>query len=196
VFGRNKNPEPLVVEASAPAEADPQAPKGRPTPSRKEAEAARRQARRVPADPKQAKKAARERSRQERLVARQGMMAGDERYLPERDRGPVKAFVRDYADGRRRISEFFIFIALGMLMAGFLRDPQVQATVSLVWIVTTTVVAVEMAWGLIRLSALLKQRWPEKHERKGALFYAGMRMLQIRRLRIPAPRVKPGGKSV
>jgi len=194
VFGRNKSPQADVVEPVVSSETDPQAPKGRPTPSRKEAETARRQARKVPSDPKEAKRAAKERSRAERQAARVGMMSGDERYLPERDRGPVRAFVRDAVDGRRRVSEFFIFIALGMLVAGFIRDPQVQSITSMVWITTTVLVAVEVAWGLVRLNGQLKEHWPDKADRKGTLLYAGMRMLQIRRLRIPTPRIKAGGQ--
>lgn len=192
MFGRSKSPQTDVVEPVVTNEIDPQAPKGRPTPSRKEAETARRQARKVPSDPKEAKRAAKERSRAERQAARVGMMSGDERYLSERDSGPIRGFVRDYVDGRRRVSEFFIFIAFGMLVAGFVRDPQVQSITSMVWITTTVLVALEVAWGLVRLNQQLKERWPDKADRKGTLLYAGMRMLQIRRLRIPTPRIKPG----
>lgn len=191
MFGRKSNPDPQqVVAEAATAQVDPQAPKGRPTPSRKEAEAARREARRIPSDAKAAKKAQKQRLRAEREVARAGMMSGDERYLPARDQGPVRAFVRDWIDGRRRLSEFFVFIALGILLAGFIPNPQFQSSISLIWFSITAVVAIEMTWTLVRLNRELKQRWPEKAERKGAMFYAGMRALQIRKLRVPAPRVK------
>ena len=46
------------------------------------------------------------------MEARAGLMAGDDRYLPARDQGPAKAFVRDYIDRKRRLSEYFIFIAV------------------------------------------------------------------------------------
>ena len=55
MFGRKPSAEP--APAAEPA-ATPGAGKGRPTPSRKEAEAARKQALKVPKDPKDARKAA------------------------------------------------------------------------------------------------------------------------------------------
>lgn len=122
------------------------------------------------------------------------MMSGDERYLPPRDQGPVKAFARDFIDSRWRLSEFFVFMAIGILIAAFIRNPQVQATVSLLWFLITGLVALELVWVLTRLSGNLKERWPQKADRKGALFYAAMRALQIRKLRIPPPRVKVGEK--
>jgi hypothetical protein len=85
--------------------------KGRPTPSRREAEQARKQQLKIPKDPKAARKASRERDRSARDRQRQGMMAGDERYLPAADRGPARAFTRDFVDSRITIAEFFIFIA-------------------------------------------------------------------------------------
>ena len=173
-----------------PATADAQAPKGRPTPSRKEAEAARRDARKIPTDPKAAKRAQKDRARQERNVAREGMMAGDERYLPARDQGPVRGFVRDFIDGRRRMSEYFVFIAIGMLLVGFIPNRQFQASISFIWFAITAVIALEMTWTLVRLSRELQKQWPDKADRKGTTLYGGMRALQIRKLRVPAPRVK------
>ena len=49
---------------------------------------------------------------------------------------------------------------------------------------------------LIRLSSLLKKQFPDPADRKGAMFYGGMRALQIRRLRLPPPKVRPGGRPV
>lgn len=197
MFGRKNSPDDQVPEPPTPpteSVADPRAPKGRPTPTRKEAEARRREVRRIPADPKAAKKAEKLRARKERSQARAAMMSGDERYLPPRDQGPVKAFARDFIDCRWRLSEFFVFLAIGILIAAFIRNPQVQATVSLLWFLVTALVALELVWVLTRLSGNLKERWPEKNDRKGALFYAGMRALQIRKLRIPPPRIKVGEK--
>ena len=73
-----------------PAIADPetnsvQSGKGRPTPSRKEAEAARKTTIRAKRGTKEGKKASREADRMERARQRQGMLAGDPRFLPARD---------------------------------------------------------------------------------------------------------------
>ncbi len=173
-----------------------QQPKGRPTPSRKEAEAYRKQHLKVPADPKAAKKAMKDRERQARAEARAGLMAGDPKFLPPRDQGPAKAFTRDFIDGKRRLSEFFIFIAVGILVVGFFRNPEIQNVVSLIWFAIAGLVILEVAFILFSLNKQLAQRWPDKADRKGCLLYAALRTLQIRRLRIPPPRVRPGGQPI
>jgi len=190
VFGRNRKQEPVAAATASSERGDAQAPKGRPTPSRKEAEAQRRDARKIPTDPKQAKRAAKDRARSERATAREGMMSGDPKYLPARDAGPIRAYVREYIDKRRRMSEYFVFIALGILLAGFLREPGIQNVVSIFWFVATAVIALELTWTLVSLNRELKERWPDKADRKGTMFYGGMRAMQIRRLRVPAPAKK------
>ena len=124
MFGRKQQPTPQEADARRRARTiDPRSPKGRPTPSRREAEAARKQQLKIPKDPKEAKKAARERDREERAASRAAMMAGDERYLPARDKGPGRAFTRDFVDSRFTLAEYFIFIAIGVLVLGFIRNP-------------------------------------------------------------------------
>ena len=57
MFGRKQSPLPEEPTAPLTDEVDPRAPKGRPTPSRREAEAARKQQVKIPKDPKAAKAA-------------------------------------------------------------------------------------------------------------------------------------------
>lgn len=170
-------------------------PKGHATPSRKDAEKHRKQALKVPTDPKAAKKAMKQRDREARSEARTGLMAGEEKYLPKRDHGPAKAFTRDTIDSRRRLAEFFVFIAVGILIAGFIGG-RAQGVVSMIWFTVTAGVALEIARVLTRLNRELKARWPDKADRKGCLPYAAMRQLQIRRLRMPPPRIKPGNDPI
>ena len=82
--------------------------KGRP-PTRKEAEAARKRSLKVPSDPKAAKKALRGANARSDSTSAKALMRGDESALPPRDRGPAKAFVRNWVDSRRLFSEWFIF---------------------------------------------------------------------------------------
>ena len=42
----------------------------------------------------------RERRTEQNAQMREGMKTGDERYLPQRDKGPVKRFIRDFVDSR------------------------------------------------------------------------------------------------
>jgi Flp pilus assembly protein TadB len=192
MFGRKSQPAETAAEQPSP-DVDPQTGKGRPTPSRREAEAARKQQLKIPKDPKEAKKAARERDRDERSRSRAAMMAGDERYLPARDKGPVKAFTRDFVDSRFTLAEFFIFFAIGVLVLGFVRNPTVQSWVSIAFFAFTALIVVDSLVLLIQLNMRAKKQFPDAADRKGITLYASLRTLQLRRLRLPPPRVKRGG---
>ncbi len=200
MFGLGKKADEETLEVSA-APGDPavdpaQAGKGRPTPTRKEAEAARKQALKGPSDPKARRKLERDQARQERMVAREALVAGDERALPARDAGPVRRYVRDYVDGRRTLAEFFIPLAVVVLVVGLFRNPQIQVVVSFVWFLMLALLVVDMAVLLVRMQGKLKKEFPDPAERKGTTFYGAMRALQIRRLRLPPPKVKAGGRPV
>ena len=187
MFGRKQAPAEQPAE-----ESEPTTGKGRPTPSRKEAEAARKQSLKLPKDPKAARRAARERDRDASAQQRAALMAGDERALPARDQGPVKRYVRDFVDSRFTIAEYFIFVALAVLVFGFIPNPVVQFAVSISWMALIAIVAFDEIFLLVRLNSALRKRFPDKAERKGALWYAGLRTLQLRRFRLPPPRVRRG----
>ena len=189
MFGRKPSAEP--APAAEPA-ATPGAGKGRPTPSRKEAEAARKQALKVPKDPKEARKAARDRDRQARMEQRAALAAGDERALPPRDQGPARRFTRDFVDSRFTLAEYFIFIALAVLVLGFIPNPLIQVGVSFTWMALVAIVALDEIYLLVRLSIQLRKRFPNPMDRKGCMWYAALRSLQLRRFRLPPPMVKRG----
>lgn len=182
-------------EAEAPAtesDSSPGTGKGRPTPSRREAEAARKQALKVPKDPRAARRAARARDRQARIESRNRLLAGDERAFPPRDQGPVRRYVRDYVDSRLSLAEFFIFIALAILLFGFIPVVSIQQWVNLAWFALLALVIIDMASILLRLRSVLRRTVPDPAQRKGCLWYAAVRLLQLRRLRIPKPQVRRG----
>ena len=193
MFGRKQQAEPEPPASPSVDPSDPTAPKGRPTPSRKEAEAARKNQLKIPKDPKQARKAARERDREERQRSRAMMMAGDERYLPARDRGPGKAFTRDFVDSRFTLAEFFIFVAVGVLALGFIPNREIQPYISFAFFAFTAVIAIDTIILLVQLNRRAKAQLPDPNDRKGITFYAALRSLQLRRLRLPPPRVRRGG---
>ena len=170
--------------------------KGRPTPKRKEAESARKQGITVPKDPKAARRAARERDREARAKSRAGLMAGDPAYFPRRDAGPVKAQVRDYIDRRRTVGEFFVPFAFVVLLMGLVNNPTVQTTVVYVWTSVLLLVVLDTILVGILLGRSLRKDYPEKSDRKGAVSYGVLRALQLRRFRIPPPRIKAGGAPV
>jgi hypothetical protein len=170
--------------------------KGRPTPKRKEAESARKQGITVPKDPKAARRAARDRDREARAKSRAGLMAGDPAYFPRRDAGPVKAQVRDYIDRRRTVGEFFVPFAFVVLLMGLVNNPTVQTTVVYVWTSVLLLVVLDTILVGILLGRSLRKDYPEKSDRKGAVSYGVLRALQLRRFRIPPPRIKAGGAPV
>ena len=170
--------------------------KGRPTPKRKEAESARKQGISVPKDPKAARKAARDRDREARAKSRAGLMAGDPAFFPRRDAGPVKAQVRDYIDRRRTVGEFFVPFAFVVLLLGLVNNPTVQTTVVYVWTSVLLLVVLDTILVGILLGRSLRKDYPQKSDRKGAVSYGVLRALQLRRFRIPPPRIKAGGAPI
>ena len=170
--------------------------KGRPTPKRKDAEAQRKLARKVPKNPRDARKAMKLRQKQDRAKQREGLMRGDPAYLPPRDAGPVKAQVRDFVDSRRSAGEFFIPIAFLILGLSLIPNPIMVQVVYWAWIAMMVLIVGDAIFMTTRLRKRLKKEFHDPKELKGVNFYAIMRALQLRRLRLPPPRVKVGGAPV
>ena len=165
--------------------------KGRPTPTRKEAEQARKQRVRPVLTRREALRRQREQTRAARSRARQGMVAGDERFLSQRDRGPVRRFLRDYVDSRRTLAEFFLPIILIVLVLSLIRSPQVQLISTMLWLATLVLVMVDLVLLGVRVKREVRRRFPDDDGR-GHLFYAIARATQMRKLRLPKPVVTPG----
>ncbi|WP_093713722.1 DUF3043 domain-containing protein [Actinacidiphila alni] len=170
---------------------DPQAPKGRPTPKRSEAQSQRRKAATAPTDRKSAARQARDARRTEMAKQRQALAGGDERYLPVRDKGPVRKFARDYVDSRFRVAEFFLPIAVLILIMSIIGS--LQSLSLLLWLVVIVAIVVDSVITAVRLRGQLRARFPDKSH-KGAVAYGLMRTLQMRRMRLPKPQVQRGVK--
>ncbi|MDP9398740.1 MAG: DUF3043 domain-containing protein [Actinomycetota bacterium] len=181
------------TEPAAADEAVRSGAKGRPTPKRREAERTRRERVRAPRDRKEASRRARQEARESRARTRAALLSGDERAMPPRDRGPVKAFVRDLVDARRSVAEFFLYVALGVLLVTFIRVPIVQVLGTSLWLVMVLAIVADSLVLVRRLRRELRRRFPDQVTR-GAVSYALLRSLQIRRLRLPPPRVRPGAQ--
>ncbi|MEY9963639.1 hypothetical protein ABIA33_001672 [Streptacidiphilus sp. MAP12-16] len=182
-----------LEKSDAPERPDAEAKKGRPTPKRSEAEANRRGRAYVPKDRKEAAKEARSRDRSARDRQRAALLSGDESALPPRDKGPVRRFARDYVDSRMTAAEWFLPFAVIILLLSVLRNPGLQLLSLTLWVVIIVLIvghSFVLAFGLRKQ---LAQRFPDKNA-KGAVAYALMRTLQMRRLRLPKPQVKRGQK--
>ncbi|WP_436958241.1 DUF3043 domain-containing protein [Streptomyces sp. SudanB182_2057] len=170
---------------------DPQAPKGRPTPKRSEARTQRRSVAHTPTNRKEAAKRQREERRQALERQRQALANGDERYLPARDKGPVRRFARDWVDSRFNVAEFFLPLAVIILVLSVVRVGAIQSLALLLWLIVIVLIVLDAAVSGFRLKKRLAERFPDENTR-GAVAYALMRSLQMRRLRLPKPRVKRG----
>jgi DUF3043 family protein len=165
--------------------------KGKPTPKRSEAERRRRQPYTAPSDRKEANRQYRQREREARSRKLQGMQKGEQWALPPRDRGPVKALARDYVDSRRRLSEFYMYGLVVLLVMLFVHSAVVQSIVPLLVMAAVLIMLVEGIFIGYRVRAIAAERLPGE-ETRGVRMYAAMRALQIRKLRMPRPRIKPG----
>ncbi|PXY27251.1 DUF3043 domain-containing protein [Prauserella muralis] len=178
--------------------------KGRATPRRREAEGKRRGP--VAPPPRTTREAIKRNrelrkqnpvSKEERRAAarerRERMMAGDERYLLPRDRGPVKAYVRDLVDSRRNILGLFMPLAILVFVTLLVPVPEFQQYGTLVTTVFLLGMLVEGFLNGRRITKLVRQRFPDENVRGVSIgWYAFVRASQVRKLRMPKPRVKPG----
>ncbi|GAA2832005.1 hypothetical protein GCM10010505_64560 [Kitasatospora aburaviensis] len=172
---------------------DPQAKKGRPTPKRSEAEANRRTRVTVPKDRKEAARQARDKMRVEREKQRTALLEGDERHLPARDKGPVRKFVRDYVDARWSLAEFFLPAAVVILVLSIVKVPALQLLSTVLFLLFFVLVILDFFRLGLGLRKQLGVRFAGQNTR-GAVAYGLMRILQMRRLRLPKPQVRRGEK--
>jgi hypothetical protein len=163
--------------------------KGRPTPSRREAEAAAKARAKGPQDKKGAARVQRERRAEHNAKAREGMRTGDDRYLPARDKGPVRRFVRDWIDARLCMAELLLPLLLIIMVSSAFNSSLSNG----LWSATILLVALDTALVVFRLRRELRKRFPDQST-KGAVGYAVLRSLQLRFIRLPKPQVKLGAK--
>ncbi|PWK73308.1 binding-protein-dependent transport system inner membrane component [Streptomyces sp. CG 926] len=170
---------------------DPQAPKGRPTPKRAVAQSQRKAVVASTGNRKEDAKRARERRRTEMAKQREALANGDERYLPTRDKGPVRRFVRDYVDARYSVAEMFLPLAVIILVLSMVRQSSIQSIALVLWLGVIILILLDSIGLVFRLRKALATRFPDE-PRRGAIAYGLMRTLQMRRLRLPKPQVKRG----
>jgi Protein of unknown function (DUF3043) len=167
--------------------------KGRPTPKRSEAEKRRRQPYTAPSDRKAASQQGRDRDRGSRQRKMEAMRRGEDWALPRKDQGPVKALARDVVDSRRGISEYYLYAIAGLIVLLFLPGLRGTIFVNLIILVVLFVVVGEGWLVSRRVTRLARQRYPSESTR-GLGMYTALRGTQIRKMRVPAPRVNRGDK--
>lgn len=194
---RQTEDDPTLAESLAEVETRAaEAAKGRPTPKRRDAQAERSQRMKPPRDRREAYQMQRTRAKEDRSKTRNALISGDERYLPARDSGPVRRFVRDWVDARRTIGEFFIFIGLAVVAANFVPNAAVKSYAITAWLALLVLLIGEGILLSRRLKSEIGTRFPPEkgpyEGSRGAVFYGVMRSFQLRRLRLPKPQTTPG----
>lgn len=165
--------------------------KGRATPTRKEREAANLRPL-VGNDRKAAAKASRAKMAEAREKARVGMAAGEEKYLPVRDKGPQRRWIRDYVDARFSVGEILIPVMFLVIVLTFINDERVQLIGILgLWLFFLVAVIDGVILGFIVTRKLTARFGADKLQR-GNRWYAAMRAMQLRVMRLPKPQVKRG----
>jgi len=185
-----RNPKTDRDDASTP-EAPVEAPiaKGRPTPTRKEQEAARKQPL-VPSDRRLAARQSRDQVTAQRDRARVGMARGEEKYLPARDKGPQKRFARDYVDARFSIGEVLLPVAVVTILGTLI--PSVGNFIFIGIYLFLLVVVADGIWMGQRIISQLGAKYGKDKVERGIRWYSFMRAIQLRPMRLPKPQVKRG----
>lgn len=206
-----------VTEQSQPTTKAYTPKKGRPTPKRNEVEreiGVRRSAFEAPATPAEARKrrkelkasmskqeykAMKQRQKDERARERrkinERMMAGDEAYLMERDKGKEKRFVRDWVDSRRYLMNMFLPLTLIVIVVMIfgMSNPALANMTSIFMMMIFLVMLSEGLWLGRRINREVNSRFPDNPHGSFSLgMYAFTRATMIRRLRTPAPQKQIG----
>jgi hypothetical protein len=174
-----QQPDPTEsTQAGGPAKKD------RPTPTRKEAEALRRQRVGKNLNSKEARKDANRKARADRV-----------RVMNEREAAPEKELLRDYIDSRFNIGEFVLPALVVILALTFLNSvfPFVTYITTVLMYVFLLVAVIDVFLMWRGFKKVLAERLPRATTR-GLLMYGMNRCIQIRRFRIPPPRLKRGEK--
>ncbi|MFW6597072.1 DUF3043 domain-containing protein [Propionibacteriaceae bacterium Y2011] len=185
IFSRNK-----AGATEAPVELAPDAEpttagrqrKDAPTPTRKEAEAARRERVNPSLSPKEAKARKAKLERQDRARAMQA-----------REASPEKALMRDWIDARRNLGEFLLPSLIVLLALQFLASviPEMVliSTFLMYAFIGVVIIDIVLMWRGFKKVANRKLSHPNF---RGLVMYGAMRATQIRRFRMPAPQVERG----
>lgn len=196
MFGRKKQ----VQEPERQVVPDRPGAKNRPTPKRREVEAARKRPL-VVTDRKAAAKADRSKVREERLKQREALVTGDEAHLPLRDKGPQRRFVRDVVDARWNLGEWYLVLALVAVVL-VLIPPMLGLNQTLMFQLQTWSTLV--LWGTVLLCVFdayllsrvikrkMRERFGDDVQTRGHVSYGVLRAFQIRRWRLPKPQVARG----
>jgi hypothetical protein len=185
-------PEPEVIDSGT-------APKGRPTPKRRDSAPRRQTVTQAPRTRKEAIRYQKDQAARAKTnpsagrpltaaESREAMRRGDPSALPRRDQGPERKLARDWVDSRRMLSNFLLLLFPLMILS--IQIPALNFGVLIIFL------ALLGEWYIAgrRIKSLAAQRGLEQSRSSpfGVGFYAGSRAYMPRRWRMPAPQVNIG----
>lgn len=173
--------EPTESTSTQPATKGPRKKDG-PTPTRRQAEEARKQRVNPSLSKKEAKRRQTAENRRQRLEA-----------MEAAHRTPEKKLLRDMIDSHTSLGEFLLPAMLLMLAMTFLSGMWQQMTLvtMIVMYAYIALVLLDIALMWRKFKKVLAERHPgTSYKGKGLLMYGANRMVQMRRLRQPAPELK------
>lgn len=177
-------------------EQTPNAKKGKPTPARKQQEAARKRPLIAPKT-KEARQAERAAMRERRLEASRGLAAGDPKYLTKRDAGPQRSMLRDIVDSRYvTAGEVLMTMMVIALFFTYTSPTITPVSVILSDAVLILFVIYLVDSFLIQLGAkkILARKFGQNNIQKGVWFYVAVRSMYPRFMRTPKAKVRRGHK--
>ena len=181
----------MTQENATPDDRTQAAKKGRATPSRTEAAAARTKAMKTPVTRKEQMQRDRQARSDLRRRQQEALRAGKGDALPPRDRGPVRAFVRDYVDRRRNVAEYLLPLLVVVFICSVVPTLATQTIAVIAWPAMILLTILDEVLLVSGLRKQLKLRFPGESTR-GATGYAVLRSTQLRRFRLPKPAIARG----
>ena len=163
--------------------------KGRPTPKRNQK--ARGPVAPPPTNRREAARQLRAKQAEQRSAIRAGSKAGDERMFMARDRGPVRAYVRDLVDSQRTLGPFLLPYMVFDVAVSFVGNAALNSAAFLSLLGVILFVGMDLTRLGRLISKGLKERFPEER-RRPHVFYGLQRTTLIRRWRTPPVRVAIG----
>jgi hypothetical protein len=178
--------EVVVEEQKTPAT------KGHATPTRKEREAANQRPLVSGNSPRS--KEGRAATAAARDRARAGMANGEEKFLPAKDKGAQRRYVRDYVDARFSVGELMIpFLGIVIILT-FVGSSNAALSVLgtyALWAFILVMVA-DCLWIGFSVNRKLAAKFGADKVQRGFRWYAATRAVQLRPMRLPKPQVKRG----
>lgn len=195
MFGRktkSENERQAQASAATQERAHREGAKNRPTPKRKDQEAARKRPL-VADNRKEAKARDKVKRREATARMRQAMVTGDDRHLPARDKGPVRRFVRDRVDASFQLGEVLLIVMLAVLVMSLFAPRQATLVFLLVYVIFGLAL-VQAIWTWRGTKKLILEKFGADTELRGLALYSVLRSFQMRRTRLPRPQVERGAK--